>query len=183
MKTLATGLVVLALGFAGCASQVPIPTAYEKSYQPKMWAAHHWNLLAADVAERLATALGGEGVRVVYIEQPAASSVFSRAFHDLLTTQLMEQGFGVARVPSPDAVTIMYDVNYGGAADFVVGPEYTGTEIAPPDNDIIVNVSVVRGDRYVTRITEIFYVDDTVADEFYPAPAAPPTRLVEVVGS
>lgn len=185
MKALATGISALSLSLLiGCASEIPLPTAYEKSYQPKMWAAHHWNVLAADVAERLSTALNNAGAgspQVLYVTNPGVGSTFNAAFHELLTTQLMQQGFGVTVVPSEANLVVQYNVKSGGLADKNVETGYT--EVEAPDNDILVNVSVLRGTRYVTRISEIFYVDKKIGGEFYGAPALPPTRLVEVVGS
>ncbi|MCB1714681.1 MAG: hypothetical protein KDK05_06055, partial [Candidatus Competibacteraceae bacterium] len=74
-----------------------------------------------------------------------------------------------------------YDVKSGGLADKNVETGYT--EVEAPDKDILVNVSVLRGTRYVTRISEIFYVDKKTSGEYLAAPPLPPTRLVEVVGS
>ena len=186
MKALATTVTALSLSLlVGCASEIPLPTAYEKSYQPKMWAAHHWNVLAADVAERLATALHSAGEmdqpHVLYIAKPGVGSTFNGAFHDLLTTQLMQQGFGVTLVPSESNLVVQYDVKSGGLADKNIETGYT--EVEAPDKDILVNVSVLRGTRYVTRISEIFYVDKKTSGEYLAAPPLPPTRLVEVVGS
>lgn len=187
MKTVKLSALVLALGLAaGCASEVPIPTAYERSYQPKMWAAHHWNVLAADVAERLSLSLAGlepDRPLVLHVE-PGDPSVFGRAFHELLETQLMQQGFGVTRTSSDADLMVEYGVTYAGRADFDVESGYS--RISPPDNDLVVNVWVARGNRYITRISEIFYVDSTIRQEFFPPPPpapVPPTRLVEVVGS
>ncbi|MDX1605296.1 MAG: hypothetical protein R3202_03830 [Candidatus Competibacterales bacterium] len=161
---------------------MPIPTAYERSYQPKMWAAHHWNVLAADVAERLNVALSDlepSQTLVLHVHR-GSSTVFTGAFHELLETQLMQQGFGVTRTPAGADLMVEYTVNYAGRADKKVESGYT--EVEPPDNDIVVNVSVLQGSRYITRISEIFYIDKTVRDEYMGKPKLPPTRLVEVVG-
>lgn len=186
MKALTTTITAAWLSLlVGCASEVPLPTAYEKSYQPKMWAAHHWNVLAADVAERLATALQAVGEmnkpQVLYVAKPGVGSTFNAAYHDLLTTQLMQQGFGITLVPNDADLVVNYDVKPAGLADKNVETGYT--EIEAPDKDILVNISVLRGTRYVTRISEIFYVDKKVSGEYFAKPALPPTRLVEVVGS
>lgn len=187
MKTVKFSALVLSLGLiAGCASEVPIPTAYERSYQPKMWAAHHWNVLAADVAERLNLSLSGlESDRPLVLHvRRGDPTVFNSAFHELLETQLMQQGFGVTRAANDADLIVNYGVTYAGRADFEVESGYS--RITPPDNDLVVNVSVTQGNRYITRISEIFYVDSTIRQEFFVAPTPPPpppTRLVEVVGS
>lgn len=181
MRALVTSALAVSL-LVGCATEVPIPTAYEKSYQPKIWAAHHWNVLAADVAERLNTALADlePNRRLVLYVRPAPPTVFNNAFHELLETQLIQQGFGVTRNPVEADLDVDYSVSYAGTADKEVDSGYT--EIVKPDNDLVVNVSVLSGDRYLTRISEIFYVDETISGEFVGGPQLPPTRLVEVVG-
>ena len=183
MKPLAMPVLLVGL-LTACATEVPIPTAYEKSYQPKMWAAHHWNVLAADVAERLATALTGlappDQRLVLHVRQSSAPTVFNTTFHELLSTQLMQQGFGVTRNPLEADLDVEFNVNYAGMADKPVNSGYT--EIEPVDNDLVVNVAVLSGDRYLTRISEIFYVDQSLGEEFAGGPQLPPTRLVEVVG-
>ena len=50
-------LLVLFLFFAGCYSQHPIATTYPLSGQRHMQTAHHWNILAKDIAKRVKTRL------------------------------------------------------------------------------------------------------------------------------
>lgn len=182
MKVLVT--VLLALGLlGGCASEVPIPTAFEKSYQPKMWAAEHWDVLAANIAERLKTALAElqpNHPLVLHVRQPSVPTVFNETFHDLLETQLIQQGFGLSQNPDNADLELVVKLDYGGKADKDVNSGYT--EITKNDDDMVINVSVLRGSRYVTRISELFYVDHTIGDEFLGKPPPPPTRLVDVVG-
>ncbi len=180
-------ILVLMIGLvSGCASEIPIPTAYERSYQPKMWAAHHWNVLAADVAERLAVATGelAPGQPMVLHVRPARpGTVFNTGFHELLETQLIQQGFGVTRNPLEADLEVEVGVTYAGRADHEVDSGYT--RVVPQDRDVLVNISVLRGDRYLTRISEIFYIDETIGHEFVyqPPQQLPPTRLIEVVGN
>lgn len=186
MKPLAISVLLIGL-LTACASEVPIPTAYEKSYQPKTWAAHHWNVLAADVAERLAVGLAGltpsDRTVVLNVRRPSPATVFNNAFHELLETQLIQQGFGITRNPLEADLGVEFSVSDAGRADKTVNSGYT--EIEPLDRDVVVNVSVLRGDRYLTRISEIFYVDQSIGNEFLyqPPRRLPPTRLVEVVDS
>lgn len=185
MKAMIALLTLALFGLAGCTTEIPHPSTYSRTTQPKMLAAHHWNLLAADVAQRLATALQqadatGPSPTVLHVARPPSPTVFDVAFHDLLVTQLMQQGFGIAIEPSEDALLVFYDVKYGGTADIDVGTALTEVEV--PDNDIIVNVSVVSGNRYVTRISEIFYIDALTAGEYFADLGGAPSRLIEVVG-
>lgn len=186
MKPLAISVLLIGL-LTACAHEVPIPTAYEKSYQPKTWAAHHWNVLAADVAERLAAGVAGltpsNQPVVVNVHRPSPPTVFNNAFHELLETQLIQQGFGVTRNPLEADLGVEFNVTAAGRADKAVDSGYT--EIEPIDRDVVVNISVLRGDRYLTRISEIFYVDQSIGHEliYQPPERLPPTRLVDVVDS
>ena len=176
-------LIVLSLGLISCANQVPAPSAYEASYQPKMLAAQHWNLLAISVAERLQAALSGlngEEKLVMYVQHSPNATVFNSAFHEMLETQLMQHGFGVTRSSAGASLRVEYDVKHGGPADYDINTGYTS--IASSDDDIVVTVSVLNDGRYIARITEIFYVDGRSSREYLALSPAVPSRLIEVVG-
>jgi hypothetical protein len=175
-------LIVLSLGLISCANQVPAPSAYEASYQPKMMAAQHWNLLATSVAQRLQAALSGlngEDKLVMHVQRSPNATVFNSAFHDMLETQLMQHGFGVTRNPGSASLRVEYDVKYAGNADFDINTGYA--DVTGGDDDIVVTVSVLNDGRYIARITEIFYIDEASAAEYLAANPAP-SRLIEVVG-
>jgi len=184
MKIAATFLICLSLGLVGCASQVPVPTRYPSTTQPKLLAAQHWQGLAADMANRLRLALGslqtGEGPIVLYVEPSPSPSLFSVAFHDLLVTELMQSGFGINRVPSEDALTVQYSVLPAGEADFDV--RGFNSEIHAIDSDVIFNLAVLSGTRYVTRVSEVFYVHADDLDEYIAMGTYVPTRIMGVVG-
>lgn len=162
----------------GCAAQIPLPVGHEPATQPKVLAAQHWNGLAADIASRLAAALPDK--RVVVVSRPARGTTFYAAFHDMLETQLMEQGFGVTRQPAAAYYRVEYDLKHGGVADLPAST--TTAEVVPADDDIVFTVSVLKDSRYVTRISEIFYIDETTHGEYFAAAAPPPGRLINVVG-
>ena len=106
MKILyAAPLILLCLGLGACMSQVPVATTYPVTFQKKMQAAGHWDVLTADVAKRLHDSLLGSGEQQgrpvsLYVQRPKYDSDFGNAFHDLLITHLMEQGFTVSENPA-----------------------------------------------------------------------------------
>ena len=51
--TLITLLLLVSMLLVSCTSQIPVPTNYPYTEQQKMQAAHHWDVLAADVVEQL----------------------------------------------------------------------------------------------------------------------------------
>ena len=185
MNKLAAALITAAfLSTVGCATApVPVPVGYEKSTQPKMLAAHHWDTLAGDVAQRLQTALSSlpqaQQNQVLFVDRPSRGTVFSSSFTGLLETQLMGQGFGITRVPETADFIVEYDVTYAGNADYPVGRRPIGIE--PPDDDIIVTVAVLNGNRYVTRLNDIFYIEARNNKEYF-ASTPIPNRAISVVG-
>ena len=111
-------LCLLCTALNGC-TRAPQPAGYPLSEQQKMQAAHHWNVLANDVANRI----NNELVRRQYYNMPVYVShscgkpdacgpgegfAFDEGFNDLLTTQLVN--FGVPTKVSPDETALV--VNY-----------------------------------------------------------------------
>jgi hypothetical protein len=88
-------------------------TTYPITFQKKMQAAHHWDVLTEDVANRLRDALIGSGEQgrsvSLYVQQPKYDSDFGEAFHNLLITHLMERGFSMTENPA-SGLPLTYDV-------------------------------------------------------------------------
>ena len=223
MKISYAPLVILCLGLGACASQVPVATTYPVSFQRKMQAAEHWDILTAHVANRLQDSVVGSGPQqgrpvALYVEQPRYNSEFGIAFHNLLITHLLERGFLVSENPG-GGYAVSYDVQVVTHKDrgFIrptpglftaltgsvlvldataqsnpataammgaVGLDVaTGFIVDQPNSEIIVTTSVMSGDRYVTRLRDIYYVSDNNVGQ-YIAKGPPPvtTRIMEVVG-
>lgn len=82
-------------------SQMPVPNAFRLSAQQKMQAAHHWKLLAEDVAHLIAEKIDGgyhDPLIPIYVA-PSGITPFEKAFHDLLLTSLVEIGLDVSNRP------------------------------------------------------------------------------------
>ena len=79
-------------------SQVPVPNAFRLSTQQKMQAAHHWKLLANDVANLIKKKIedGYHDTRIPIYVAPSGITPFEKAFHDLLLTRLVEIGLDVS---------------------------------------------------------------------------------------
>ncbi len=121
MRT-AIPLIVLLSLVVGC-SQVPKPSTYPLTFQKKMQAAEHWNLLARDVAEQVWMCCDereacelGQG-RPLYVERKPG--VFGQAFRRLLITNLVRppsrgvmqrSGCIVAEEETDDCLVLRYDV-------------------------------------------------------------------------
>ena len=112
-------LILLLLIPTSC-SRIPRPAPFAYSEQQKMQAAHHWDVLASDVANRINNQLITSDYidRAVYVKttcgtdaDPCAheeTSQFNEAFRDLLITRLVS--FGVPT--STDKKITDIEVNY-----------------------------------------------------------------------
>ena len=105
MRALVTSLAVVSV-LVGC-SQVPKPTAHLISYQKKMQAAQHWQVLAADVACQVAEEYASVASPGVYVEP--GKGVFGDAFTQLLNTELVNAGIPITSNPR-NAVILSFDV-------------------------------------------------------------------------
>ncbi len=106
-----------------CSSgRIPEPAAYQYSQQKKMQAAAHWEVLAADLANRINNQLIATGNldKAVFVKEtcgndsipcsPDETSSFNEAFRDLLITDLF--GYGVPTNSRADgkAIEVRYKV-------------------------------------------------------------------------
>lgn len=90
-----------ALALLGACSTLDVPRAdnYPLSSQKKARAVHHWDVLADDVAARVANRMAVEGranaaVQVVSVRPD--DSAFKHGFRELLMTRLLDRGVPVA---------------------------------------------------------------------------------------
>lgn len=105
MRAWITAVAVVPV-LVGC-SQIPKPSAHVLSYQKKMQAARHWQVLAADVAAQVAEEYASVATPGVYVEP--ADGVFGDAFTALLNTELLNAGIPISGNPR-SGVTLAFDV-------------------------------------------------------------------------
>lgn len=105
-------LVSLLLFTGGCASQLPIPATYPISTQRKAKAAHHWDVLADDIAlQTQIAAFGKDSVikgQTLYVRELREKTPFNQAFRNFLITRLVNRGLQVSDRPEA-SVLIDYD--------------------------------------------------------------------------
>ena len=102
--------IALLISLAGCMSQTPVPVTYKYSTQQKMQAAHHWDILAQDVASQTQLTLtnAGRQGKPVYVDM--VNSPYGEGFRDLLMTRLVNSGLNISM--SRGAITIhSFDTN------------------------------------------------------------------------
>ena len=83
----------------GCASEVPIPTTYPLTSQHKLKSAHHWDVIAKDVAQQTITSLTKNNLSSIPVtvstQQPDAP--FQMGFRNFLITHLVDLNQPVAQ--------------------------------------------------------------------------------------
>ena len=98
-KTIYLAILISACILCSC-SNVPKPTKYPISFQKKMQATHHWDVLATDIAKEVKLTLRDREAlgQQIYLE-PNDKSLFSQVFTQLLhnvvhTHRLIVSGLG-----------------------------------------------------------------------------------------
>ena len=205
------GMVVV-LSITGCAigptSQVPIATTYEYTTQQKMQAAHHWDVLAEDVAFRLKEHINklpvvGRTINVI----SSNNSPFHDAFEDLLITQMVNKGldirdnngelklkFDTQVIRHSDrgyirnraglyttvalvatgvwaAINVVDGAKDAGIAGALIGAGagmdlFSGDIATISNKEVLINISLMDGDRYIMRKTGIYYINDPDDDHY-----------------
>jgi hypothetical protein len=185
MKILYAPLVILCLGLGACTSSIPVKTNHPLTYQRELLAVHHWDVMAADVANWLQNLLIGasgeqgqapaQDIRPValYVQQPQYGSEAGDVFHDLLITQLANRGFIMGMDPS-QGLLVSYDIQA------VTQPWMLAKT---DDSEVVINASVMSGDRYVGRFSDIYYIPHENKGLYIArGPAPVTTRMMEIVG-
>ena len=110
----------LLLAVAGCI-RAPQPKGYAYSSQHKMQAAHHWNVLAADMAIQINRELIERGylLHPVYVRHSCGVAeacgkdetyAFDEGFNDLLISQLVNRGVPTRAANEEGALVVDYKV-------------------------------------------------------------------------
>ncbi|MBF0220020.1 MAG: hypothetical protein HQL49_10920 [Gammaproteobacteria bacterium] len=150
MKLLTVTFALLLL--AGCThTPVPVAHSYPESKQKRVQSAHHWNLHAADLAQRISARLEADGVinnsYFIYIDPPPVATEetnFANTFFNLIESQLVQHNVRVSTnkehvathcvmVNSCKPLQMSYEVNvlhYDNRDNTLPWPEKWGVGIA-----------------------------------------------------
>jgi len=121
MKKILVASLMLAPFIIGCSStysKFPRAEIYPTTYQKKMQAANHWDELAKieakNTIDKLPIASSSIYINKSYAsnngEQSLSGSPFKKAFRELITSQLVQQGANVVVDPYNKSIVINYDV-------------------------------------------------------------------------
>lgn len=134
-------LLLGALLTSACATQtldVPRADNYPVSSQKKARAVHHWDVLAEDVAGRIADKLQPKYAGQVLYVQAAGDSAFMQGFRKLLINQLVARGMEVATQPGGAALQVKLD------AQLVRHNSSTGNSVQMKATSLAAGVAVIR---------------------------------------
>lgn len=136
----AFGLALLAAALltGGCSTlDVPRADNYSATGQKKARAVHHWDVLADDVAGRIAGKISDwpQGEYPIYIV-PATDSDFNQGFRKLLITRLLDRGLYLSTEPTD--VVLTFD------AQVVVHPTPVSNSVQMPVTALAGGVAVAR---------------------------------------
>ncbi len=111
MKTTAIITMLALMGISGCASQVPVAENFALSYQKKIKAAYHWDVVADDVVAQTLSALNKKDFlqgRPLYIQAAPESTDFNKGFRNFLITRMVNRDLNVSDAPN-GAVQVRYE--------------------------------------------------------------------------
>lgn len=206
--------------------RLPQPQGFLYSDQRKMQAAHHWNVLANDVASRISSELLRQNYlnAAVYVRHSCGSSdacgsdatfPFDEGFNDLLTTQLVNFGVNTL-VTEEDALIVEYKVQViqhranrrqwpqpgmltaltAGILVFRDAPwdiatlaaaaaidTLNATSVTSGRHEIVITSSIIDGNKYVMRTSDLYYINDTDYWQYQQAEPATDIGLISRGGA
>lgn len=187
-------LLVWAALAGGCSTpDVPRLDSYPATGQKTARAVHHWDVLADDVASRIADKISDwpVGEHPIYVSV-ANDSIFNRGFHKLLIVRLLDRGVVLSTNPAAvdltvDAQLVQHDAAISGrpwtrlaagidvARDWAVQAPGAATSGSGGSarTEVLITTALKSGDRYLAGSADVYYIDggDSV---LYQAPLPPP---------
>lgn len=116
-----TAMVLAAAWLAGCSTlDVPRADNYPATGQKKARAIHHWDVLAQDVAARVAERIATwpQGENPIHLSAPDASD-FNESFVKLLRVHLLDRGVTLSAVPTAVQLQVQTQVVQHGSDSHV----------------------------------------------------------------
>lgn len=144
---------------AGCAvSPVPVVEYFQPTYEKKVGSAGHWNQVSQEVVEQTVAVLRNSGAtleNLVHVPMPANASDFDRAFHEMMVTGLVRKGWHV-QTPG-NVMNPVLTLNY--RTQIVKHHEGYGTLYNEPGlTELVLTTMVTNAGRYITRKTDVYYI-------------------------
>ena len=171
MKVNLLKISIIFLILAACTatnSPIPVATDYPISKQHKMQDAHHWDVLAKDLARRLkrtmAITFPNATVKpplVVKLTGDQEQIPFAKAFNNLLISRLVQQKMVVLDTNSGYADSLMVDYNMQ-----VIRHQYPRLLSTDDIWEVLLTTSVSKGQQYIFRDSRVYYINDGDSDHY-----------------
>jgi hypothetical protein len=152
-------------------ASVPVATTYPLTTQHRMQAAHHWDVLAREIADDIAPRAKQNSSRL-YVTQKGPRSTFSDGLHSFLVAALMERGVTVVTTPE-NALTLQYSTQViyqptqrTDPNNYIYYPPRQETE--PTQTECIVTAEIVNGGEYVFKMNETYYINTADTAHYMP---------------
>ena len=141
-------------------SEVPTPSAYTASRQQKMQAIHHWEVLAQNIAVDIGTRMAKdfpEYQEAIYVA-PAGITPFDKAFHDLLITNLVNNGLVVSHnCRNPLVLSFNTQIlSHNRLPETNPG----AAERRIPKKEVMITLSLMYKSAYLMRDSSIYYINE-----------------------
>lgn len=101
-------LLIASAVIAGCASPVPVAQNFPRSYQKVARTAHHWDVVAGDVAAQTTKMIAESKAlqeRDLYVPVGPRNSFFDATFREFLIDHLVNKGMPVIACPADDGAS------------------------------------------------------------------------------
>jgi hypothetical protein len=163
---------VLLATMTGCSqSYIPVVSPYPTAMQPKMQAAHHWDVLAESVAERLKETLdhlftNAVAIPPIYIRytKQEEETDFGRIYYKFLRSALARKGLTVLTNNNRHTLLLDYTAetlqHKERSTAFTSLQDETGMEV-------VVNTSVTYGTQHIFDDTQMFYINRIDEDQYH----------------
>ncbi len=166
-------------------AQVPKQQSHILSYQEKLQASKHWDLMAKKVVNDLVESELGIGVGPVFI-QDHDNSQFGSTMHTLITSKLHNKGIAVSQ-DRKSQYKLSWNVqlvtheanrtNKGGLLTFILIeiPQYiffgeNDSREYKPHSEAVITFKLMKDDISLFRDTKIYYVNDEDNDHYWNIP-------------
>jgi len=164
MKVNLLKISIILLILAGCAQKIiPMATDYPMSKQHKMQAAHHWDILAQDLAIRMKKTMDitfpNATVKpplVLKLTGDQEKIPFAKAFDNLLISRLVQQKM------------VVLDTNAGYPESLMVDYNMQVIRLLSANNilEVLITTSVSKDQQYIFRDSRIYYINGGDSDHY-----------------
>ena len=152
-------------------SAVPVATTYPITTQQRMQAAHHWDVLAREIADDVAPRAKQSNSKL-FVTNKGPRSTFGDGLHSYLVAALVERGITTVTTPE-NALTLQYSVQLiqqpskrPDPNNYIYYPPRQEAE--PTQTEVIVSADNNKGGEYVFKTNDTYYINTADTGHYAP---------------